>query len=295
MPATWLEQMLDACAVYAPVREHGVIVDFEETYLNAAGRVARMLSARDATESSLVSMAPMLRESGLFDHYVAVAETGIPWSGKAHLYQDHLGVGLYDIQAWRVDEGIALTWRDVTDTERLAARLRESEERFRTTIHQLPDAISAFAAVRDEQGGIVDFRWLYVNPAGVELTGFAESDLVGRTLLEMFPEAARSGMVEHYAAVVATGTTWVEDTMWHTHRTGPDGPLRRALRMRASKVGDGVVVVSRDVTADRLVQQQLEVATACLSALSGVTRVSVPGVLPPGWTPHLDLSGPLTG
>lgn len=244
----WLDQMFEPCGVYRAVREHGVIVDFDRVFLNAAGRVMLMTLQGDESVTSMIAESPNVVEQGLFESYVAVAETGIPWVGTSQTYVDDLRTVVLDIQAWRVPDGIAVTYRDVSEREQLAAELRRSEQRFRETVDQLPDAVSVFEAVRDDDGRIVDFTWVYANDDNVALTGFKLDQLIGRRLLEVFPEHEAMGQIEVYARVVETGEPWMRPAIWYEDVWGDGVRRRRAFDVRAGKVGDGYVVIARDVT-----------------------------------------------
>jgi PAS domain S-box-containing protein len=87
----------------------------------------------------------------------------------------HLGSQL----AWKLDDGFTLTWRDVTDRETALAAVRSNEERFRATVEHLHEALSVFAAVRDDSGDIVDFRWEFANLAASIITEYSPSELAG--------------------------------------------------------------------------------------------------------------------
>jgi diguanylate cyclase (GGDEF)-like protein len=73
--------------------------------------------------------------------------------------------------------------------------------------------------------------------------------------LELFPHDAVSGMMDTYRRVVETGEPFADPSKWH--ETEHDGRYRghgvRAFDIRAAKLDDGFVVVTRDVT-ERLAQ-----------------------------------------
>ena len=269
-----LDQMLDGCAVYVPVRgggrPDGPVVDFERTHLNPAG--IRLLAGRgiDVRVRSMVEANPGIERHPIFGRYVEVVERQQPWSGRDVAYRDDRVSGIYDVQAWPVGPGFAVTWREVTDRERVLDALRESEQRFRATVDQLPDAVSVFESVRDESGAVVDFRWVYCNAYNAEMTGYTVEDLVGRRLLEVFPEQGPAGMIDVYAEVVATGESWQQPTVWYEDHWGDGTRRRRAFDVRASKVGDGFVVVSRDVTELRTTASSLEESSQALRDLLGL-------------------------
>lgn len=268
--ASLLDRMLDGCAIYLPVRSGGRIVDFERTHLNPAG-IRRMASQGiDVRTTSLRTAAPGIEHHTIFQRYVEVVESQRPWSGADVTYRNGSVSGIYDIQAWPVGEGFAVTWREVTDRERVLDALRLSETRFRATVDQLPDAVSVFEAVRGADGTIDDFRWVYCNTYNAQMTGYPVEELVGARLLEVFPEQRAAGMLDVYAEVVETGVSWESPTVWYEDEWGDGTRRRRAFDVRASRVGDGFVVVSRDVTDLRLTTSSLEESTRSLRDLVGL-------------------------
>jgi PAS domain S-box-containing protein len=56
----------------------------------------------------------------------------------------------------------------------------------------------------DSAGKPVDYRFLAVNPAFEEMTGFTAAEVVGRTVLDVMPET-EDVWIERYGRVVATG------------------------------------------------------------------------------------------
>ena len=56
------------------------------------------------------------------------------------------------------------------------------ERYFRTVLNATPDGFMVFEAVR-EGGEIVDFRWVYTNPAAERIVGRTHEDLLGKRLL----------------------------------------------------------------------------------------------------------------
>lgn len=256
-PESWLDQMFEPCGVYRPVREQGVIVDFERVYLNAAGRVLLLTLSGDESVTSMLEEAPNVVEVGLFEKYVGVAESGIPWTGLSQTYSDDKRTVVIDLQAWRVPEGIAVTYRDVSERERLTREVARSEELFRTMVDNLPDAVSVLRAVR-EDGAILDFEWIYANADGAELLGHPVERLLGSRVLDLFPEQRGIGLIERYAQVVETGEDWRQPTVWIEDTWGDGVHRRRAFDIHIAKVGDGFVVVYREVTAVREGLEELD-------------------------------------
>jgi signal transduction histidine kinase len=140
------------------------------------------------------------------------------------------------------DGGIAVFWRDVTAQVEAQVALAESEVRFRAVQDASPHGSTLYRPVRDEQGTIVDFEFLYLNPAGATLSGFPAHQLVGRRLLDVFPHAMSNAVFERYVKAIEAGT--VEE--WESRDMRPGVNL--GVHFIAVPVGDMLHVRYIDIT-----------------------------------------------
>jgi diguanylate cyclase (GGDEF)-like protein/PAS domain S-box-containing protein len=102
-------------------------------------------------------------------------------------------IGSLDVKAVRTSEGtidhIVTTIEDVTEARRTEEALRESEERFRTLLHNVPSV-----AV---QGYAMDGTTRYWNRASETLYGYTADEAIGRNLLDLIiPPEMRSAVRE---------------------------------------------------------------------------------------------------
>jgi diguanylate cyclase (GGDEF)-like protein len=113
----------DGIMVFESVRDRrGVIVDFVCLVVNPAAEEIIGRSAADTLGDRLIAIAPGNFESGLFDHYVAVVDTGISYTVEHHYQHDGLD-NWFLTTAVRLDDGFAVTFRDITDHRHLQASL----------------------------------------------------------------------------------------------------------------------------------------------------------------------------
>jgi PAS domain S-box-containing protein len=119
----------------------------------------------------------------------------------------------------------------------------------------LLDPYVVLEAVRDEAGQIVDFVYVYANPAACAYNGLAYQDLVGARLLELLPGHASAGLLDQYGQVVETGEPLVQDDVVYAQELL--GGVERHYDARAARVGDGLSYTWRDVTDRHVAAQRL--------------------------------------
>jgi len=125
--------------------EKGTIVDFKWVYLNeSAARVAG--GPRDFfIGRRVLEIHPGNREAGLFDTYVRVTETGVPWIGELHYKHDHLEA-LVRLAVARVGDGVAISSVDISERyraeEALKAADRQKDEFLAMLAHELRNPLA---------------------------------------------------------------------------------------------------------------------------------------------------------
>ncbi|MBI3947388.1 MAG: PAS domain-containing protein [Armatimonadetes bacterium] len=126
-----VESLLDAFAIWRPIRgDRREVVDFCLEYVNERAVALTGRSREELTGMRALQGFPGFRESGLFDSYRRVLETGEPFLADGIAYE---GGGVpgryYDVRASRLGDGIAVAWQDVTERHEAAAELREASRR----------------------------------------------------------------------------------------------------------------------------------------------------------------------
>ena len=130
----------------------------------------------------------------------------------------------------------------------MAQSVDESEARYR----QLAETTIDVIIVHDLNGNIT-----YINPAGVRLTGYSQSEIMSINISQLLPEDELSAMREHAQKRIEG------DTSVYTYQTkliSRDGRLfqveaQSTLMMEQSKIS-GVLVVARDIS-DRYNTQKI--------------------------------------
>lgn len=152
----------------------------------------------------LTELATSADVVSLLDRYVDVLETG-----KAATFEVSLHTtshkGWYLITAEPLSAGLVISLIDINDRKRAELQARQQAAEIRATLDASLNSILLMRAIRNETGTIVDFRMETANRA-VTISLFKTPDeLVGRTLLEVFPGNVESGFFALYARVADTG------------------------------------------------------------------------------------------
>ena len=81
---------------------------------------------------------------------------------------------------------------------------RKANRNYYLLFREMVDAFALHEIICDETGKPVDYRFLAANPAFERMTGLKESDIIGKTVLEVLP-GTESYWIETYGRVALTG------------------------------------------------------------------------------------------
>ncbi|MCT0223839.1 PAS domain S-box protein [Synechococcus sp. CS-1328] len=144
---------------------------------------------------------------------------------------------------------------DVTELVNTQQRLEGEQQRLRTTLDSLLDPHVMLEPIRDGEGRLEDLRVVHANPAAAVYNRMAPEEMVGASLLSLWPGHGSNGLLESYWKVLSTGESLSLDNFLYRHheRLGGD----RHVDIRAVKVGEVLSLTWRDVTERALAQQRL--------------------------------------
>ncbi|HET9654209.1 MAG TPA: EAL domain-containing protein [Kineosporiaceae bacterium] len=156
----------------------------------------------------------------------------------------------------RLGPAVSRSLREAGERRRLEAeralalqQLREQSRQLRAIVDTVQDGLSVFEAVRDPAGRIVDFAWVYANPVAAQIMHRSPGQVVGQNLLDLLPSLGRM-LFDQFVDIVRTGRP-----LGYLLADVDDAPVRGTFEGRAARLGDGFVVVYRDVT-DRLAAER---------------------------------------
>ncbi|GAB4027783.1 PAS domain-containing sensor histidine kinase [Spirosoma koreense] len=157
------------------------------------------------------------------------------------------------------DEGVAThfigTVIDITDSkqaetvlqQRIARHSQELErqtQQLRTTLDASLNSIIAMTAIRDDSGTIVDFMMDTANEAVIRSNFMTPEEIIGRSMLTVFPGNKDNGFFDLYVDVVNTGKPQ-RSTQYYRDDLGLEGWFEVSA---VKQDNDGVVVTYNNIT-----------------------------------------------
>ncbi len=100
-----------------------------------------------------------------------------------------------------------------------------------------------------------DLNLVEVNQAALEIfpPGTTKKDIAGKNLMEIVPEIYGTGRYEKFKEVIDTEKPYVEDAIVPPESFGHD----RYLKIRAFKVGDGLGIITTDISERKQAEKEL--------------------------------------
>ncbi|WP_017717108.1 PAS domain S-box protein [Kamptonema formosum] len=136
-----LNSSLDGVMAFSAVRNScGNIIDFQWLLVNRAAEKIVGRTADDLVGKYLLQEMPGNGETGLFDLYVQVVETGVPQEREFYYEREGIKARFQNVSV-KLGDGFAVTFRDITqrataeeERNQLIATVRESQERLQMAL-----------------------------------------------------------------------------------------------------------------------------------------------------------------
>ena len=150
------------------------------TYFNTAAEQVLGRKREDVVGHPLFQTFREAKGSIFEEMYTRAAREKVPLA-----FEEYFGIApyenWYDVRVYPQEDGISVYFRVTTERKQAEAALRASEERYRGLYQAAPVAYFTVA---------VDGRIRLANRRAIEMLGYAEQDLVGRPVFDLYADTA---------------------------------------------------------------------------------------------------------
>ena len=264
----------------------GVVVDFR--YKSANRMAAALIGQTPAViAGALVSDRFVnYRSTPTFRHYKHTFETGEEQRFEIHYAVDGLDVWA-DIQSVKLGDDVLITINDYTDLKRaqlIVEQVSADNERQANLLSGILDSsnsgIIAFESIRDRTDGprtdgphtsgtITDFMLVASNEALNRMVGKSANELIGSTLMTLFPGNVEVGLFALYVNTVETGEPGRTEIYYNRDELG------LWLDISVRKLGDGFVVTFTDISVVKRAAKLVEQSAAELQTIIDTSQTGI--------------------
>lgn len=169
------DNMSSGVAVYEAGDDSGQ--DFVFVDVNRAAERIENVKKEDLLGKSILEVFPGIKDLGLLDVLQRVWKTGRPEHHPVSFYNSKMSASWRENYVYKLPSGeIVAVYNDVTQRQRAAENLRESEERFRGTFEQAAVGVALVAP---------DGKWLRVNRKLCNIVGYTVEEMRALTFQDI--------------------------------------------------------------------------------------------------------------
>ncbi|GAB3792105.1 hypothetical protein GCM10028819_01720 [Spirosoma humi] len=191
------------------------------------------------------------RDTPIFDHCTYVLHTGEDRHFEINYAVDGFDEW-FDVKAVRFNGDVLITFTNYTELKRVqhvleqtASQAERQAELLNSVLDGSSSGVIALEAIRDETNRIVDFSFLAANRSSTLIANWKPDEMIGSTLLTIFPGNVQTGLFDLYVRTTETGEPGRTEVYYN--QNGFDV----WLDVFSQKLGDGLVITFTDVSATK--------------------------------------------
>lgn len=128
--------------------------------------------------------------------------------------------------------------------------LNKKEHRYENIISSMTSALVVFQSIMNDEGKLIDARYIDMNPKNEEIIGYKKEDVLGKTILELFPETERVWL-SNFETVIKNNKSLQFDSFHH--------PLNKYFSANVFPIEDNIFAISyHDNTDNELLKKKLK-------------------------------------
>lgn len=227
----------------------GTVVDGRTILTNEVARSFNAAAGIDENKS-IAETDPGVLESPLYQLSLHTLRTAEPFHVQ---YFFEPGNKWIELSVAKMDEDHLINiFTDITSTKSAQLQLEQAATRLEAVFNAAQSGMFIFSPVCNEEGELVDFRFVITNPSFAAYVNQQPETLNGALGSTWFPGYLTNGVFDMYKHTYCTGTTNRREVHYQV-----DG-LDLYLDLRSTKVGDELLVTFNDYTPLKKAQLELE-------------------------------------
>ncbi|KKK40437.1 MAG: Signal transduction histidine kinase [Candidatus Lokiarchaeum sp. GC14_75] len=225
--------------------------DWNYILVNEAAAKLLKLTVDEILNKNLIDLLPGIEETPFFKVYDSVMET----KKMDRIFNEFTfpdgRYGVYEVSVYPITEGILCIARDITEEKEIEGKLKKSEEKYRNLSNQyemllesITDSVFALNS---------DWEYILVNKSAENINNLSRDKIIGNKMQDLFPGIEDTPFFKIYESVMNNRN---EERIIESF-THPDGKTR-FYDLSVYPIHQGILCISKDVTEEREIQQELE-------------------------------------
>ena len=251
-----LNHLLEPVVLYLPVwsdvQEPQTIIDFEVGYTNQEAASKFHIQKEQLLSQQVLNnvYTDSTLRAAWFNLLLRVFETGVKAEKR---YYDPQTNQHYNLLCTKVEQGVLTMARDIT-REVQSKKEKEQQACFiESMVNATINGLFALEAIRNEQGKIIDFRFLKVNEQFSRIINMKEEEAVGKSYLSVLPLSKFNGLFDLKCQVIETGKTIIKEIYYE------GGGIDKWYLIAITKLGEnGIVETVTDITESKRDKEEME-------------------------------------
>jgi signal transduction histidine kinase len=227
------------------------IIDFKITHSNEVG--SRLAKIPVGSNQTLLEVLPHLKNSEQFNLHKQVIETGIPVQFETTFRNENGDeYGWFIVSLMKLEESVLSRFVDITEKKENEQKIERQANLLNSIVNASINGLLAMEAIRNDEGKIIDFRFLKINGKVAALIDKSEEEILGKTYLEILPGSLQNGMFDLKREVIETGKAIQKET----YISSPE--IEGWFNVSIAALGEnGLVETFYDITGSKLAKERL--------------------------------------